>query len=247
MKKVLVVAWCFLMLGVAGPAFSTPIYNGNTDGGGFTATQLDPNTNELVQIPQLPPITDPAAAGYYVWSNDPERLSWSVRWTGATTEGNPLDKWFGSIEFQGRDLTEASRVLWELVGTNQDGNLNIDLQGATQDSIYWTRAFAGSGWDGFDFMINPEIPGPGKVIGFNLGSTLFNDLAFTDQGASSGIFIGDTKNAPLVLVDNFKLYGEIVGKSQNFEIPAPIPEPSTLLLLGAGLVGLVYVKRRRDG
>jgi hypothetical protein len=36
-----------------------------------------------------------------------------------------------------------------------------------------------------------------------------------------------------------------IDSVENLTTPQPVPEPGTLLLLGTGLTGLVFIKRRR--
>lgn len=221
MKKFITMLSCLAMLLATGSAFATPVYYGSTDA-----------TYGTGGVPALP-----TESGYYIWTNDPQRTSWSVRWTGNNNGAPASYNWFGSIEFGGLNRETTTKIMFD----NNDKISIVDDFLNLGDFVTW-QAVAGPAWDGFDFTISGQL---GNVLGFNLGSSLFTQLLLTGQDtAGTGIFIGQNRITPMVLVQNYNTSGTL--KTQNFEIPAPVPEPGTIVLLGAGLVGVgLYLKRRK--
>jgi hypothetical protein len=89
--------------------------------------------------------------------------------------------------------------------------------------------------------------GPIFYIGDGVtGSSLFQ--TFTAPAGATRLFLGipdgfGFAGLPGAYDDNDESYRVRIGVN---EVPSPIPEPSTILLLGSGLVGLVrYGKRKR--
>lgn len=217
MKKVLFVLMAFLF--TTGVALATPIYNGDT--------YADFGTGGLP--------TGAEGPGYYIWSNNTARTSWSVRWTGRdwTTGEHASYDWGGQIIFSNSNgLYTPIEVAWE----SNDGDITlIDRDGFGSDVILFGTASAGPHWDGFDFTLTGA---PGDYLTFSLDSTFFTT-------ENDGIYIGQGFYSILNYSDSLEYFISGDGTNRQFEVAAPVPEPGTIILLGVGLAGMAGVSRKR--
>lgn len=82
----------------------------------------------------------------------------------------------------------------------------------------------------YDLTANPQTVSIGDLTGFGINGT-----------ASSSLITVDIPTIQIVLDAQFGIIAELTG-SINF---VPVPEPSTIAMLGMGVIGLVAVGRRR--
>ncbi|KZY44114.1 MULTISPECIES: PEP-CTERM sorting domain-containing protein [unclassified Oleiphilus] len=181
--------------------------------------------------------------GYYLWTTEGNDYQWNVRWRSPNVSSNAT--WFGSFEVVNGSSPTATTISFD--GSDYTSTSNWG------NTINWTAKTNSNGYDGFTFDLDKDT----KLTRFNLGSSLFADLEdnTTDPGTEDfGIFIGQNYATPNVLVGSkpYTKYknvdGVIVesrgdGIHQSFEVS--VAEPGTLALLGLGLAGLGFARRKQ--
>lgn len=212
---------------VVGSAVATPMYSGDTfatwgEGG----------------VPTLP-----TATGYYIWSNDDSKTSWSVRWTGNGNGTTDDETWVGNIEFVNNDNTNTTAVLWETSGYYQDGSITHYDSWFGEFITY--DGHEGPHWDGFDFTLAGDANS--GMLQFNLGGSYYTDLDLYTSGngtEATAMWIGDG-NTMNVFVEQWGNGPNAGVTYQSFETPAPVPESATIMLFGIGLLGIAGINRRK--
>ncbi len=209
--------------------YATPVYTGETyaDFGNY---YVDGSVNSIPGDPASNP------AGYYLWTGDESRNTWSVRWTGNDEGTSVWYDWYGSIEIATGD--GVKEILFE--AAHSDSVTFHDLDSILGVDYIAFEGYAGPHYDGFDFKIDGEV---GDIISFKLGSTMWDFTGSTSSPVSAqNIYIGQDLNSDVdVLIQPFN-----DTYVQSFEVPAPVPEPATICLVALGLLSFVVVRKRKE-
>ncbi|MGM0452626.1 MAG: PEP-CTERM sorting domain-containing protein [Thermodesulfobacteriota bacterium] len=186
-------------------------------GAGFAMPLSDEYETLNVNTFGAPTYTAGTDLGYFIWTDDMARKNWHIRWSG---EG-PDTFFSGNISLVGNEFDEFVEFKFE----DHGGSSTADTSFNTAD---WAEYFAlaNVGEDGLDFSIN-NLSAPGYV-GFDLKMT-------GNENVADNIYFGPNKTTVASL-----------GSDGDFKVAAPVPEPTTMLLFGLGLLGIVGLGRKKQ-
>jgi hypothetical protein len=156
-------------------------------------------------------------------------------WSGADTSSISLDTIFNGQANAGTRatiawLTETTGMVYQIGGNAGDVNAG---------------AFSGISWKNFGFFLN----GPGTTVNGVSQNVYTIDALNADGQAHSLAYHGAGGNATNWVIGFDDSYGSADKDFQDMVIRVesvnPVPEPSTLFLLGAGLLAFGAFSRRR--
>ena len=202
--------------------------------GGLAVLMCLPMAANAALIPVLDSVTGPTA-GLFTWNYQGD-VSFDQRLDPTATNGvtcpgpvgtlvqcNPTGTFFTVYDVLGLQTVNASPANWtsseQLVGITPSSALPVDSP--TIENITWTYT-------------GPVVDGPISITGFSFTST--------DGLQQTGVFTSqDTKNVGAQSGDT----DQVIGAVGVPAAPSPVPEPSSLLLVGTGIMGLIGMTRQR--
>ena len=175
--------------------------------------------------------------GYFLWATDESRRDWYFAWQG---DGS-TDSWY---EFDGHVYLSSESDGNSLSGVMSVGAIensdwvfegNDELVTNYNDQID-TEGWADIGIDAVKFsIVGNSLP---SYLAFDLR---MNEWFVNDNGQETYKGYAGASMAPYINIGEFN---ETSGE-EDFKIAAPVPEPATILLFGAGLLGLAAYGRKR--
>lgn len=145
-----------------------------------------------------------------------------------------------------------------LAGTNYTfelfGLTNEALDGWGESTITWANAPANQANNGLNALMAISL-GTFDLVGKGIGEYAFSSQALTDflnddTNDRATFIVRRNTNQPSTAQNYVHAFASsestgAAGPRLDIEQPVPAPEPSTLLLLGAGMAGLVLAKRKK--
>lgn len=228
MKKKLVAGlatgiFIFGMSGIASASSST--FDSNSEG--WTQLEIAQGTLNITNTFSVGYAPSGGNPGGYIWDNDFGPSGWSFG-APASYLGDKSSFVGGTVSFDLATSTSSPLSSISLFWLRSDTTL----------MIYTPTIDLTSAWTHYDIPLAPSS-------GWNATSLDSNGLALNNWWAPTlSDFTSSLSNLISVEVRGDWLNGEELSKLDNFNMN-PVPVPSTMLLLGSGIAGLVGTRLRR--
>jgi len=164
-----------------------------------------------------------------------------IDWTGGSLAGTTSVGEIDISNFSGTGIETFTALSSDLLGTDIPAPANGKIINSFSLNIIRPLPFSSSNYNLVDAASTRPFVSPIRVQFDNGVLTDLFDAVFLDTSTNDFIQIGNGGLATDVLSSS----SDIGTISSTGPITAEVPEPSTYLLMGLGLLGLTYVRRRK--
>ena len=237
MKRLATLISIMLTLVLMTPAHAVSLWGASAVGSGDLEGKYDPASGDLVW--KRSSMAGEGIVATADWANGDFKMWWNI-------VENTTEKWTYTYLFSegGKDISH-----YILEATNDSSSFNYDTG--------WTSLEGPKTWSEFTGSGNPGMPGEIYGVKFDDWSPdAFGFSLTTDRSPVYGNFYaknGQTSGDHVVAWNNAfdRSFSGDLEDPVNFiirpngEVPSnPVPEPATIILLGAGLFGFGVFKRK---